>query len=92
MWLPTHTLPVIVMFACLFGFSSGFFISLLPTIVSQITPDDKVGARIGVFYSVTAVASLIGAPIGGVLVGKDEEKPEYRGLIVSAVSPYAMVR
>jgi MCP family monocarboxylic acid transporter-like MFS transporter 10 len=85
-WLPAQSLILVVLFACLFGFTSGFFISLLPAIVSQITSDDKIGARIGAFYGVTAVASLIGAPIGGILAGKDGEEQGYRWLIVYAVS------
>lgn len=92
LWLLAQSLPLIVLFACLFGFTSGTYIALLPTVVSQITPSEKIGARIGAFYSVVAVASLIGAPIGGALIEKDDGKTAYRGLIVYAVSRGPIIR
>jgi hypothetical protein len=44
-----------------------------------------LGARIGAFYSVIAVASLVGTPIGGALITDHETKDGYRGLILFSV-------
>ncbi|KAL5414440.1 hypothetical protein PMIN04_009026 [Paraphaeosphaeria minitans] len=81
-WLRASSLPVLALFASLFGFASGAVLSLLPSVVSQIVPDDKVGARIGAFYSVIAIATLTGAPIDTTIIGKNPTtREDYRGLI-----------
>ncbi|KAF2440479.1 MFS general substrate transporter [Karstenula rhodostoma CBS 690.94] len=81
-WLLASSFPVLALFASLFGFTSGAVISLLPSVVSQIVPDDKVGARIGAFYSIISIATLTGAPIGTMVMGKDPTtREDYRGLI-----------
>jgi MCP family monocarboxylic acid transporter-like MFS transporter 10 len=86
-WLPASSLPVLALFASLFGFTSGAVISLLPSTVSQIVPDHKVGARIGAFYSLVSIATLTGAPIGTTIIRKDPTTSEdYRGVIAFSVS------
>jgi MFS transporter, MCT family, solute carrier family 16 (monocarboxylic acid transporters), member 10 len=84
MWLVTSNVGVLVAFASLYGFCSGIFIAVLPVIVAQITPVEKLGGRIGAFYSVVAVAQLVGSPIAGVLIRKNSAAG-YTGLIVFAV-------
>lgn len=50
---------------------------------------EKIGARIGAFYSVVSVATLVGTPIGGVLLGSNpKSKEQYHGLIAFSVSPH----
>lgn len=86
MWLPTGTdVATVVAFVCLYGFSSGIFISVTPAVVAQISPDDRIGARIGAFFTLAAIATLIGTPIAGSLVDK-EAQDGYRNLILFAVS------
>ncbi|KAF2705024.1 MFS general substrate transporter [Pleomassaria siparia CBS 279.74] len=83
LWLTSPTLPCIILFACLYGLCSGFFVALLPACVSQICPEERMGARMGAFYSIVAVSSLVGTPIGGALIrGGDREG--YQGLIAYA--------
>lgn len=90
-WAVTSFIPLLVTFVLLYGFCSGVFIAVLPVIVAQITPADKLGGRIGAFYMVSAVAQLVGSPIGGALIqggsglGSDRAQA-YLGLIVFAVS------
>jgi MCP family monocarboxylic acid transporter-like MFS transporter 10 len=91
LWLLASSLPLLALFASFFGFSSGVFVALLPPIIGQISPNDRLGARIGAFYSVVAVASLIGAPIGSALIKRNDSgvvdsRNAYKGLIVYAVS------
>ncbi|KAB2571922.1 Aspyridones efflux protein apdF [Lasiodiplodia theobromae] len=84
MWLPTGTdVATVVAFVCLYGFSSGIFISVTPAVVAQISPDDRIGARIGAFFTLAAIATLIGTPIAGSLVDK-EAQDGYRNLILFA--------
>lgn len=85
MWLITSNIGVLVAFVSLYGFCSGVFIAVLPVIVAQISPEEKLGGRIGAFYSVLAVAQLVGSPIGGALI-KEETVEGYAGLIAFAVS------
>lgn len=90
MWLVSSAPPVLIAFSSLYGFCSGVFIAVLPVIVAQISPDEKLGGRIGAFYSFLAIAQLVGSPIAGALIQEKEEggrggKEEYRGLVVFAV-------
>lgn len=86
-WLLIDSLAVTVLFACLYGFGTGNFTALLPSVVGQITPDKNLGARVGAFYSIVAIASLVGTPIGSALI-VDEHKQSRQGywwLIVFSV-------
>ena len=84
-WLFAKTTLLIILFTIFFGFLSGTFTALLPPVVSQISPDEKLGARMGAFYSVICVSSLTGAPIAGLLIG-GENRGGYAGVILFAVS------
>lgn len=91
MWLVSSAPPALIAFTSLYGFCSGVFIAVLPVIVAQISPDEKLGGRIGAFYSFLAIAQLVGSPIAGALIQQKQEgsevgKEEYRGLVVFAVS------
>lgn len=85
-WLLIDSLAVTVLFACLYGFGTGNFTALLPSVVGQITPDENLGARVGAFYSIVAIASLVGTPIGSALIENDETRQGYWWLIVFSVS------
>ncbi|KAJ4291657.1 hypothetical protein N0V90_009552 [Kalmusia sp. IMI 367209] len=91
-WAVTSSIPVLISFVTLYGFCSGVYIAVLPAIVAQITPHALLGARIGAFYSVLAVAQLVGSPVGGLLIRKGngnggEGEEGYLGLVVFAVCP-----
>jgi MFS family permease len=88
MWLVTSNTGVLIAFVSLYGFCSGVFISVLPVIVAQISPKHKLGGRIGAFYSVIAIAQLVGSPIAGALIKKEkgtEGSSGYTYLVVFAV-------
>ncbi|KAF9878019.1 hypothetical protein CkaCkLH20_04595 [Colletotrichum karsti] len=82
-WLPASTPGVLAGFACLYGFASGVFISVLPAATGQIVPTEKLGARLGAFGTVTAAAILTGTPIAGALI-KSETREGYFPLIIFA--------
>ncbi|CAK7228495.1 hypothetical protein SBRCBS47491_006922 [Sporothrix bragantina] len=68
-WMTAKTNAVIIVFAALYGFGSGAFISIMPTLVAEITKDmTKLGVRNGTMFSIISVGSLIGSPIGGALL------------------------
>lgn len=89
-WLLSSSLATLVFFACVYGFSLSSVTALPPSIVGQITPDDKLGARIGAFYSIVAIASLVGSPIGGALITDADKKEGYQWLIIFSVSVLAI--
>lgn len=84
-WLLVDSLAVAVLFVCLYGLGTGTFTALLPSVVGQITPDENLGARVGAFYSVVAIASLVGTPVGSALITNEDTRAGYRWLIIFSV-------
>ncbi|KAF2751875.1 MFS general substrate transporter [Sporormia fimetaria CBS 119925] len=82
-WILSTTITALIIFSVLFGFFSGIYVGLAPSVVSQICPDEKMGARIGAFYSIVAIGNLIGAPIGGALI-TGPAREDYRWVILYA--------
>jgi MFS family permease len=95
MWLVTSNTGVLIAFVSLYGFCSGIFIAVLPVIIAQFSPEHKLGGRIGAFYSVIAIAQLVGSPIAGALIKKEKGpngSSEYTYLVVFAVCNIAEQR
>ncbi|KAL1896075.1 hypothetical protein Sste5346_004814 [Sporothrix stenoceras] len=68
-WMTATSNAIIILFAALYGFGSGAFISIMPTLVAEITKDmSKLGVRNGTMFSIISVGTLIGSPIGGALL------------------------
>jgi MFS family permease len=67
-WLPAKSNAVIILFAALYGFSSGTFVSLLPALIAQISDIRQIGVRTGTMFAVVSIAALCGEPIAGALV------------------------
>lgn len=86
MWLPAASPPLVVAFTCFYGFTSGIFISVMPAATGQISPVDKLGARIGAFSTAMALPVLVGTPIAGALI-QEETAHGYQPLIIFSVSP-----
>jgi MCP family monocarboxylic acid transporter-like MFS transporter 10 len=86
LWLLGNTLAILILFACCFGITVSNINALPASVIGQITPDGSLGARVGAFYSVIAVASLVGTPIGGALIVDKEKKEGYQWLILFSVS------
>ncbi|KAJ5780888.1 hypothetical protein N7457_006048 [Penicillium paradoxum] len=60
-------------FAVFYGLFAAGIQSLFPATLSTLTPDlKKIGVRMGMVLSVVAVAALIGSPIAGALVVRDD--------------------
>lgn len=77
-WIPVNTVGGILAFVIIFGFSSGGFISLAPTLVVQISEIRQIGTRIGMAYAIQSFGALTGSPIGGAIVNSEGGK--YIGL------------
>ncbi|KAK4574003.1 hypothetical protein LTR86_001764 [Recurvomyces mirabilis] len=68
MWVPSTGNAPIIVFAALFGFGSGAFVSLAPSLIAQISDVRQIGVRTGTLFAVISVAALISNPIGGALI------------------------
>ncbi|XHF99861.1 hypothetical protein AWENTII_003345 [Aspergillus wentii] len=83
-WLPLefHTsMAGVIVFALLFGFVSGGFVSLGPPCVVSLTGDsmDSIGVKLGGFCLAIALGALTGLPIEGAI--KDREGDRFTGLM-----------
>jgi MFS family permease len=71
LWLPSKANAPIIVFCVLYGFSSGAFVSMGPSLIAQISPIREIGVRSGTFFLFVAIGGLTGNPIGGALVSRD---------------------
>lgn len=85
-WLPATSPNVIIAFACMYGFTSGIFISVMPAATGQIIPEEKLGARLGAFDTVAALPVFMGTPVAGALI-REETIQGYYPLIIFSVGP-----
>jgi predicted MFS family arabinose efflux permease len=62
----------IVVLMAFYGFFSGSFVSLPPTIIVSLSTNarDKIGTRLGQSFACIGVGVLVGTPIGGAVLDK----------------------
>ncbi|KAJ4358472.1 uncharacterized protein N0V89_003055 [Didymosphaeria variabile] len=66
--LPASGNAAFIIFAALYGFASGGFVSLAPAQIAKISNVQEIGVRTGVLFSCVSFAGLVGNPIAGALV------------------------
>ena len=75
-WIGVESVAGITIFAVLYGFFAGAFISLIPPVIVELTPDmTVVGTWLGMSLFVAAFGLLIGTPVAGSLI--DIEKKQF---------------
>ena len=67
-WIPVSGTAGMVMFAILFGFTTGCLLSLAPGVVSIIGEMKTLGLRMGVTYMFAGLSTLFGSPLGGAII------------------------
>lgn len=78
----------VICFAIFFGFFSGAYVSLLPSVTASFARSvGEIGVRMGVSFAVVGVAALLGTPISGWLIGNGP----VRLLVASLVPPSLLV-
>ncbi|KAF5022438.1 hypothetical protein F66182_5523 [Fusarium sp. NRRL 66182] len=77
-WIPVKDTAGIVVFAVIFGFSSGGYISLAPTLIAQLSDIRQIGARVGAALAIQSFGALIGSPVAGAIVSA--QNGDYLGL------------
>jgi MFS family permease len=71
LWIPARSNAALVLFAILFGFTSGTIVSMAPPIVAQMSDVRQIGIRTGTVFTFVAIAVLAGNPIAGALIVAD---------------------
>lgn len=88
LWLPAKdNIPLIIVFAVIFGFASGSGISLIPVCVGQLCETKHYGRYYATCYTVASISCLTGIPIAGSLITAAGDT--YWGLIVFTGLSYA---
>lgn len=72
LWIAGHGNAPIIVFAVLYGFFSGAYVSLGPAVIAQISEIRQIGVRNGTVYAFVAVAALTGNPIAGALISRND--------------------
>jgi predicted MFS family arabinose efflux permease len=68
-WIAADDTGDLLVFAILYGFFSGSFVSLAPTTIVSLSDDlHKVGTRMGMSFSISGVGILVGTPVAGTLL------------------------
>ncbi|KAH8898869.1 MFS general substrate transporter [Thozetella sp. PMI_491] len=94
LWIPGESDASIFVFAVLFGFSSGGYVSLAPAIVAQISPIKEIGIRTGSAFAWSSFGSLTGLPLAGAITSASNGS--YLGLqlfcgLTSLASAFSLV-
>ncbi|KAH8662177.1 major facilitator superfamily domain-containing protein [Xylariales sp. PMI_506] len=80
-WLPAgHTLPGIIVFVVIYGFSTGTYIGITPVCIGKLCHTQHYGRYYATCYTVVSISCLIGIPIAGSLI--TATGGSYWGLIV----------
>ncbi|KAJ3860954.1 major facilitator superfamily domain-containing protein [Lentinula novae-zelandiae] len=82
LWYTSFAQENLIAFAALYGMFSGPFFS---SCVAEISPIERVGARIGGTYAFMASATLAGTPISGLFI-KEQTRDNFDKLILFSAS------
>ncbi|ANB13716.1 Mch5p [Sugiyamaella lignohabitans] len=75
----------VIAFSVLFGFFSGTFVSLPPACIASMTAEmNMLGTRMGMAFFLCGFGILIGSPIGGALVTRDDGAFLYAAMFCAA--------
>ena len=85
LWLPAKANTPLIIFAALYGFGSGAFVSLLPAVIAQISDIREIGVRIGTEFAIISFAALVSNPIGGALITRDGGEFRYLQIWCGAI-------
>ncbi|KAL1796348.1 hypothetical protein ACET3X_004888 [Alternaria dauci] len=82
-WIRIETEKTFIAFSILWGFFSAALVTVPSAAFANITPDlSRLGTRLGMSWSVSSIASLIGAPIAGALLKKTNGRTNFIGVQV----------
>jgi MFS family permease len=80
-WISIEKESSFIAFSVLWGFFSAALVTVPSAAFANITPDlSRLGTRLGMSWSVSSIASLIGAPIAGALLKTKDGKTDFIGV------------
>ncbi|KAG0061061.1 hypothetical protein BGZ89_011786 [Linnemannia elongata] len=59
---------MMTIFCILYGFFSGSFVAIVPTVAAHLCGISRLASVTGIVYGGIAVGTLIGSPVGGALL------------------------
>lgn len=68
LWIPAASNAPTIVFATLFGFASGAYVSLAPALIAQISPLSEIGYRMGLLFLSASLGGLTTSPIAGAIL------------------------
>lgn len=90
-WMGIFNTPGIIVFAVLYGMTSGTYVSLPAPTVTSLTQDlHHVGSRLGTCFLFGAIGILIGNPIAGALVNL-EQKSFWKAQVFCGIGVFTAV-
>ncbi|KAG0298950.1 hypothetical protein BGZ98_010405 [Dissophora globulifera] len=66
--LAGNSVPAMVVFCILYGFFSGSYVAIVPTVAAHLCGISRLASVTGIVYGGIAVGTLIGSPVGGALL------------------------
>ncbi|CAK7204205.1 hypothetical protein SEUCBS139899_006959 [Sporothrix eucalyptigena] len=72
LWIPGTSKSATIAFAALFGFFSGAYISLIASLVAQVSPHKEMGYRTGMVFLVASIPGLVTSPIAGAILANGD--------------------
>ncbi|KAF1834461.1 MFS general substrate transporter [Decorospora gaudefroyi] len=82
-WISIEKESTFIAFSILWGFFSAALVTVPSAAFANITPDlSRLGTRLGMSWSVSSIASLIGAPIAGALLKRTDRQMDFIGVQV----------
>lgn len=68
LWIPASSNAAIIVFAVLFGFTSGAYVALSAALIVKISPFPQIGYRIGLIFLCASLSGLTTNPIAGAIL------------------------
>ncbi|KAF9093836.1 hypothetical protein BGX27_001552 [Mortierella sp. AM989] len=68
-WVLAGTsVPIMAVFCVIYGFFSGSFVAIVPTVAAHLCGVSRLASVIGLVYGGIALGTLVGSPVGGALL------------------------
>ncbi|KAF8937462.1 major facilitator superfamily domain-containing protein [Dissophora ornata] len=68
-WILAGTsIPLMLVFCVIYGFFSGSFVAIVPTVAAHLCGISRLASVTGIVYGGIATGTLIGSPVGGALL------------------------
>ncbi|KAG0219045.1 major facilitator superfamily domain-containing protein [Mortierella sp. GBAus27b] len=81
--LAGSSVPVMAVFCIIYGFFSGSFVAIVPTVAAHLCGISRLASVTGIVYGGIALGTLVGSPVGGALLDLSDGH-DYRPMMIWA--------